>query len=363
MTNTRVNEIDLLRFFAALSVVFFHYSFRGYAADAMSVMPYPLLAPFSKYGYLGVELFFIISGFVILMTAASGSLRRFFVSRVVRLYPAFWACCTITFAAIIAIGGSRFSASVSQYLINLTMLNGFVGVPSIDGVYGTLLVEMKFYALVAVILAIGRIHQAQLFLILWLIASIALEIMPISSLRSLLIVEFSAYFIAGATYFLIWSQGVSLTRVGMIILSWGLAVFQTVNRLSTFEKHYNTVMSSDVVAGIITVFFFVMLLVSLKRTGFFSRNNWVLAGSLTYPLYLLHQNIGFMIFNIAYPAINPHLLLWSTIAGALGAAYAVHVFIEKKFSLPLKNAINNSINFMQRLVNTAIQEASSIKTR
>ncbi|MDD5250387.1 MAG: hypothetical protein PHY45_15495, partial [Rhodocyclaceae bacterium] len=55
---TRVNEIDLLRFVAALSVVFFHYSFRGYAADAMSVMPYPLLAPFSKYGYLGVELFF-----------------------------------------------------------------------------------------------------------------------------------------------------------------------------------------------------------------------------------------------------------------------------------------------------------------
>ena len=85
MTKSRVNEIDLLRFIAALAVVFFHYTFRGYAADAMTIMPYPLLAPFSKYGYLGVELFFMISGFVILMTAANGSLRKFVVSRFVRL--------------------------------------------------------------------------------------------------------------------------------------------------------------------------------------------------------------------------------------------------------------------------------------
>src|SRR2546430_7955970 len=84
----------------------------------MSVMPYPLLASVSKYGGLGVELFFMISGFVILMTAASGNLRRFIISRIVRLYPAFWACCTITFAVTIAIGEPRYSASVGQYLVD-----------------------------------------------------------------------------------------------------------------------------------------------------------------------------------------------------------------------------------------------------
>lgn len=102
MTGGRVNEIDLLRFLAALAVVFFHYSFRGYAADGLSVMSYPLLASVSKYGYLGVELFFMISGFVILMTAAHAGLRDFVISRVVRLYPAFWACCTVTFLVILA---------------------------------------------------------------------------------------------------------------------------------------------------------------------------------------------------------------------------------------------------------------------
>jgi peptidoglycan/LPS O-acetylase OafA/YrhL len=69
----RFYELDLLRFFAALAVVLFHHGFRGYAADHMTDMPYLSLAPAAKYGYLGVDLFFLISGFVILMTASGGS--------------------------------------------------------------------------------------------------------------------------------------------------------------------------------------------------------------------------------------------------------------------------------------------------
>lgn len=347
MTNTRVNEIDLLRFIAALSVVFFHYSFRGYAADAMSVMPYPLLTSVSKYGYLGVQLFFMISGFVILMTAANGSLRGFVVSRIVRLYPAFWACCTITFIVTIGIGEPRYSASISQYLINMTMLSDFLGVPSIDGAYWSLFVEIKFYALVAIILIMGRIHQAQLFIILWLIASVILEFLPIGKLRYILIADYSAFFISGAAFYLIWSQGLNLTRFVIIALSWCLAIFQSTKGLQNFEKQYNTIMDGYVVAGIITTFYLVMLLVSLRQTGMLGQKRWLLAGVLTYPLYLLHQNIGFMIFNLAYPAVNPHLLLWGTVILTLGMAFAVHVLIEKRFSLQMKNAISNLADRIQ----------------
>jgi peptidoglycan/LPS O-acetylase OafA/YrhL len=350
MSNNRVNEIDLLRFFAALSVVFFHYQFMGYTAKNISFMPYPALAPLAKYGYLGVELFFMISGFVILMTAAGRNLRGFVISRVVRLYPAFWACCTITFAAIVVIGAPRFSASVSQYLINMTMLSGFVGgVPPIDGVYWSLFAEMRFYALVAVVLAIRRIHQAQHFLIIWLFASVALEILPISKLRYLLLVDYSAYFIAGAMCFLVWSQGLSLTKVGVIIASWGLALYESLKRLPMYEKNYTTTMSRYAVVGVVTAFFLVMLLVAVRRTGFIGRNRWLITGTLTYPLYLLHQNIGYMVFNVAYPTFNPHLLLWGTILFVLGAAYAVNIFIEKKISLPMKNAINHLFDFIQHL--------------
>ena len=150
--HARVNELDLLRFFAALAVVFHHYSLDGFAAESMTIMPYPLLASISKYGYLGVELFFMISGFVILMTASNGDLKKFVISRLIRLYPAFWVCCSITFFFTLAIGASDYSASINQYLINMTLLSDFMNVPPMDGVYWSLFVELKFYAFVAVII-------------------------------------------------------------------------------------------------------------------------------------------------------------------------------------------------------------------
>ncbi len=360
MSGARVHEIDLLRFFAALSVVFYHYAFRGYAADGLSLMAYPSLAPLAKYGSLGVELFFMISGFVILMTVAHGNLKGFVVSRIARLYPAFWACCTITFATIILIGAPKYSASLSQYLINMTMLSKFVGVPAIDGVYWSLFVEMRFYALIAIVLFIRKIDQTQLLLMFWLTGSIILEILPINKLRYLLIVDYSAYFIAGAICFLIWSKGISVSRVCMLLVSWILGIYQAIKGLSQIEKHYNTTMSSYVVAGIITSFYVIMFLVSIRRTGYIGRNRWLIAGALTYPVYLLHQNIGFMIFNIAYPTINKHVLLWGTIILMLGTAYVVNIAVEKRFALPMKNALNYSFDAMHRL---ATRSCERIKMR
>lgn len=341
MVKARVNELDLLRFVAALAVVFFHYSFRGYAADAMSAMPYPLLAEWSKYGYLGLELFFMISGFVILMTATGRSLRHFAISRIVRLYPAYWVCCTITFVMTIAMGKPRYSASLGQYLANMTMMSGFFGVPFIDDVYWSLCVEMIFYAVMAAALLLRRVHQFQWILIAWLLAEIALEILPIGQFQARLLADYSVCFIAGAGCFLIWSQGLSLTRVAIVATAWGLTVFQACRRLPRFEDHYSTSMSAYVVAGIITTFFVVMLLVALRRTGAVGLQRWPLAGAITYPLYLLHENVGFMIFNSLYPRINPHILFWGTIGIVTAAAFAVHVFIERRFTLPMKVVVEH----------------------
>lgn len=336
MQKKRVNELDLLRFLAALVVVFFHYAFRGYAADGRSIMAYPLLAPIAKYGYLGVELFFLISGFVILMTASRGSLKGFAISRFVRLYPAFWACCTITFVAIVVMGGSRYSATPGQYLANMTMLSGFVGIPSIDGVYWSLFIELQFYAMVAALLVLGRIHQAQRFLVLWLLMTVALEIYPVEKLRLLFITAYAPYFIAGATAFLAWSEGISATRIVVFLACAVIALHQTLAGLPAFETYYGTSMNPLVVAAIIVAFFAVIGAVAMERTGALGRQRWLVAGAMTYPLYLIHQYLGFMIFNVGYPAINRHVLLWGTVILMLAIAYAVHVLVERKFSPRLK---------------------------
>ena len=344
MTNTRVNEIDLLRFIAALAVVIFHYTFCGFAVDAMTVMPYPLLAPISKYGYLGVELFFMISGFVILMSAASGNIKEFIISRLIRLFPAFWACCTITALFIFLIGSPRYHISLGQYLINMTMLSGFVDVPSVDGAYWSLFVEIKFYLLVTLVLLIKKIDQAQKILAIWLLVSVVLQLINISyHLSQFLIASYSAFFIAGGAFFLIWSKGFSIFRLFIIVVSWGLAVFQSVSGLTYTENIAHTEMNVFVVVGIVTAFFVVMFFISLKKTGQLGRLNFGVIGTLTYPLYLLHQNIGYIIFNVYYEKVNPHVLVWGTLLIMIVAAKMVHIFVEKRMAPLLKNVLNSHI--------------------
>ncbi|ASG74937.1 acyltransferase [Salmonella enterica] len=349
MIKNRINEIDLLRFVAAMAVVFFHYAFRGYAADGMSIMPYPSLAPVSKYGFLGVQLFFMISGFVILMSASHGSIQNFTISRMVRLYPAFWACCTITFIVTVAIGAPKYSVSFNQYITNMTMLNGFIGTPSVDGAYWSLFIEIRFYALIAVILAIGKIHRAQELILSWLIISIVLEIYPIWKLRAIFITDYSTYFIAGATCYLIYSKGLSALKSAILGTSLALAIYQSTNQIIFFENHYNTFISKYITATIITSFYIVMTLISLNLTGFMGRKKWLLIGSLTYPLYLIHQNIGYMIFNIAYPSINPHIIFWCTIFLVIIVAYCVHRFVERKLSKPMRVFLESITNSKKHL--------------
>jgi peptidoglycan/LPS O-acetylase OafA/YrhL len=335
----RVNEIDLLRFVAALLVVLFHYTFRGYAASDYSQMPYPELASAAKYGYLGVPLFFLISGFVILMTASSGSVQKFVISRIVRLFPAYWVCCTATFLLILMIGGTHFSATVGQYLVNMTMMNEFIDISSIDGVYWSLAVELKFYALVAVLLLFGQIRRAQWFLIAWLVATMLLDAYPVDRLRSALVTEYAPFFVEGAMCFLVYSEGMSLLRVGVIIVAWFDSMLHSLQPIASMEHHYHTHFEPGLIALAVTVFIALMLLIATKRTGFFGKRNWVTIGALTYPLYLIHQYVGYMIFREGYPMVSRHVLLWGTIALMLLLAYAVNRLVEQKYARPLKRGL------------------------
>lgn len=339
MPNSRVGEIDLLRFFAAISVVFFHYSFRSYAAGEINFFPYAALSDVSKYGYLGVELFFIISGFVILMSAARGNFRDFFISRVVRLYPAFWICCSLTFLVIVFWGGPKFSFSFSDYLVNMTMLGGFLGFPSIDGSYWSLFIELRFYALVSFVLLIGKVRHAQSIVIAWLILSIILEFYPIRILRSLFVVNYSAFFIAGAMYFIIWSKGLSFARILAVVASWLLAIYRSIEQLPDLNKSYGVHFDPFIVAGIISAFFVSFFFIVMRQTGVFGRRDWGLAGSLTYPLYLIHQKIGVIVFSGAYEFVNLHILFWGVLAAVLLLSYLICRFVERPLMARMKSAL------------------------
>ncbi|HXC07928.1 MAG TPA: acyltransferase [Steroidobacteraceae bacterium] len=357
----RFNEIDLLRFIAAASVLLFHYTFYCWLPSAEN--PFSSIGTFARYGYLGVRLFFIISGFVILMTAARGSLRNFFVSRIVRLYPAFWACCTITFLVTLGVLGAH-RGSWTQYLVNMTMTSGFVGVPPIDGAYWSLFVEMRFYALVAVILFLGRIERTEPILCGWLLITIVLAFLAPSTiirvLQVTLITSFAAYFIAGAAFYLISSQGLTVTRIIIVIVAWACGLAQAAQELPALSGQYHATLSAVVVCSTISVFFVLMFFISTGRTGALGRQKWVLAGALTYPLYLIHSKIGDLVIHALFPVRYPFLMLCGMVAVALTVAYGTHVLVERRYGPKLKKTLNSLLDRLQTGIGRDLPERKSI---
>ena len=332
----RFYEIDLLRFIAALSVVIFHYGFRGYATDDMTVMPYLSLAPLAKYGYLGVQAFFMISGFVILVSASSGGARRFIVSRTVRLYPAFWVCCSVTFIVTIIAGGERYSASLHQYAINMSMLNNYFDIESIDNAYWSLFVELKFYLLVMVVLLLRQTHRAKELLGLWLAAVLFQHLGQVGFVEKYLIPEYAPYFIAGAMFYIIHSEGFSAYNVFIILVNYLLMAKRAYDSAIPIGIFYNTPFNGLVIASLLTVIFIILFLSTTGCMKPFVSKKWLFFGALTYPLYLIHQQVGYIIFNMLYPLLNPHLIMLGTLATIILFAFLVNKHIEKRFSRPLK---------------------------
>ncbi len=155
----RVEVLDLLRLFAVAAVLLFHFGFRGAIADGYTDVSLPGLVPVIKYGYLGVQLFFIISGFVIAYSAEGRSATEFAVARVSRIYPGFLLCMTITFIVTLAIGAPRIEASVTQWLANFVILSPALKQPFMDGAYWSIVYEITFYAWVFLLLLIGKFRR------------------------------------------------------------------------------------------------------------------------------------------------------------------------------------------------------------
>lgn len=332
----RLSDLDVLRLVAAIAVVLYHYAFRGFAADGLSPMPYPLLAPVAKYGYLGVEFFFMISGFVILMSAASNDLRHFVASRIARLYPAFWISCTLTFAVILLAGAPRFTATWPQFWSNLTMFSYLRHVPPIDGVYWSLYVEMQFYLMVGAVLFFRQIHRAEAFLWLWALASAAMLVRPEANIKYYLVTDHAPYFIAGACFHLIRVGNATTSRVVLVLLTLVMALHLELKRLGAAQAYYDVAMSPAVCVLLVLSFYAIFAAIAAGRQFFKASRFTRVAGATTYPLYLIHQNIGFIAFHNLYPQWNAHLLLWGALLAMLLSAFAIHRFVERPLGPTLR---------------------------
>jgi peptidoglycan/LPS O-acetylase OafA/YrhL len=340
----RVYQIDLLRFLAALSVVLYHYFFRGYMADNLSDLRFEEVGSYFKYGYLGVDMFFIISGFVITLSIKNRSLTDFCISRISRLYPSYWLGVLLTFLVITLFGTPRFSADFKQAVLNLSMFHNYFGVQNIDGVYWTLFVEMKFYIFViGTYLILNRFKEIKLdyLIYIWLLLSIGYifldKLFIFKVANYFLVLGWSSYFVAGMIFYQIYTQKLSIKYFALLCIALSVSIFQAIARIKGLESLYN--FSPFIVSGYIITFYSLMLLIACGKLKAINSPKLIKLGLLTYPLYLIHQNIGYIIFNKWGGELNKYVLVILTVVLMLFLSYLISEFYESRVSHYLKTKL------------------------
>ncbi len=120
----------------------------GFERTVAADVSYPSAAPYTWFGWVGVEIFFVISGFVIANSASSSSPAQFLIGRALRLYPAVWVCATATLLVLLFFGNGQASEFIMPYIHAMLLVPEGVTKQSLDVVYWTLAAEMAFYVLV-----------------------------------------------------------------------------------------------------------------------------------------------------------------------------------------------------------------------
>jgi peptidoglycan/LPS O-acetylase OafA/YrhL len=249
-----VPALDLLRLAAVGAVILYHYGFWGPASQGVPQVAIPALAPVAQYGFLGAPVFFAISGFVIAYSAEGRTPVGFAIARFSRIYPTFVLCMTLTFATTVAFGTGHFEVTRAQWLANLAIAAPFLGQPYVDTSYWSLVIEVVFYAWVAVLMAFGLFpRRIDAIILVWLAITFANELtIDAPILEKLFMADDSGFFAVGLLIYQHY-QGRRDTRLwGMMALAMGTATFQAVHKLERLDMHTHGSFDPRVVAAICT---------------------------------------------------------------------------------------------------------------
>nr|WP_286158232.1 acyltransferase [Streptomyces sp. CB03911] len=351
MPTGRLAVLDGLRLVAALMVVFHHYvGYGGGSTKDDSAWGRPAASVFHGgaevgiYLWTGVCLFFIISGFVICMSSWGRGLSDFLKSRVMRLYPAYWFAVLATTAVLMVWPMVRHPLGVYDVLANMTMLQEAFHVKAVDAVYWTLWIEMRFYLLFAIVVWRGVTYRRVVaFCLLWTAASLLTSYGGVTQLDLIVMAPVAPFFVGGLAFYLMHRFRPNLLLWGIVGMSWILSTRYALGHQSEVSREIGQNSPLWPAVLVVTLSFVVMAMVAL---GWLSWIKWrwlTVAGALTYPLYLLHEAIGWTAIRL----LQPHLRPWASVAVVtvmmLVASWLVHRLVERPLAPMLKAGMARSI--------------------
>ncbi len=333
MVSQRLRALDGLRGVAILLVMGFHYFYHLESFYYKSTL-YPYGETFSsvlifKYGYMGVELFFIISGFVIAMTLESSrSVIDFVIRRFARIWPALIVSAILTFF-LLNWSDAPFALHRRQFwpnfLPSLTLTppslwsGWFPKVDYVTGVYWSLVVEIRFY-MIAVILfwLFSREKLARNLVIFTLVVYIARALLRRAMpgyngvYDALFIPDYLPWFAAGAVFYELYKERLA-KGAALIMLA---VIYALIARVST---NYAMIGRDPVFASAAALFFLTLFwFLATKPTSMriFEIRPLVWIGECSYSIYLYHYAVGMILISQVSKTIGlaPQLFLVAAIS-------------------------------------------------
>ncbi|MGI3227939.1 acyltransferase family protein [Streptomyces sp. GTA36] len=333
----RLRALDGLRLIAALMVAAYHYGGRGgevtQAWGTSAKAQFPTLHSWFAYGCLGVQVFFVISGFVICMSGWGRPLRSFFASRASRLLPSYWAAIiivTVVFALPVV---AYKTVSPSDTLVNLTMMQQPLGADRVLGVCWTLWAEVRFYALFAlcVVLPGATRQRVIMFCAGWTLAAVLTQAANEPLLDLVLMPEYAPFFIGGIGLYLVHRDRHDAYAWGIVIVSWLIGQNQAVRGL--WHAPNPDFFSYRTSFGIVLVVTFGFVAVAVIALGWLNWANWrwlTVAGALTYPFYLVHEHLGWVAIEAYHQTLGIPAYATLPLTGLtmLALAWLLNRFVE-----------------------------------
>ena len=346
----RIEALDGFRALAVLLVISFHYFSRWTPPrSAQNLYPYgdrfAGLALFD-HGYLGVELFFIVSGFVISLTLlASSSWMDFALRRFARLSPSMLLCSALTFVLLAVLPVRYFNLAPIDFLPSLTFTDPYLwkalfgrDFNYIDGAYWSLFVEVRFYFWACLIFfAFGGERFLGAFSIFFNLSLILFALAQAAGPSLSTVVEWTLFpahlpwFAAGVGFFFLHRD-----RRNKLAL---LLVIETVLVLLVWKV--GTDSRSELPYCLAFYALFLLFVFHPRWLGPFSYKPVTLVGAASYSLYLLHQNLGVTLIATIGSALSPNPGAWSAIIAVCVAIalIALSVLVYQCWEMPAKRIL------------------------
>lgn len=325
----KIKELNLFRGLAAIFIVLYHFTTRYNESFGHIKQPYLLNI---SYGYMAVAVFFILSGFLMAMKLnKEKSTKSFIKKRIVRLYPTYVVGMILTTVTLICFGGEEFSSricSFKDWLINLTMMPAYLGAEPVDGVYWTLGIEIIFYILIACVIKFKKQKKIQSLSFFWIIISIIINVLQIfinnrllKICGILLITEQVQRFIIGIIMYNIYKED-KINKTNYMILI-----------LCVINEYISQGIEYTLFLVFFSVIFYVIVCRKNTLPNIFNNKFINFISDISYPLYLTHQFIGYVIINkLEKIGLTNEVYIIIPIVIVITIAYLLHIFVEKRFN-------------------------------